>query len=199
MGWKPGCGSVWRFDEATDVLRDLWSRGLSASQIATALCRFGPVSRNSVIGKAHRMGLDGRPSPIRWGANNPRRKRGRKQPMTTLAAYLNSPPAVEALPPAVAPARTAPVWQSAEAAPLPVSSTGDPGEREGDGRPCQWIAGEPSADDACKCRAPVVPDKPYCRAHSRAAYLRRDKSGNLVPWSDAAPAPARLERLAAAE
>ena len=190
MGWKPGCGSVWRFDEATDVLRDLWSRGLSASQIATALCRFGPVSRNSVIGKVHRMGLAGRPSPIRWGANNPRRKRGRKQPMTTLAAYLNSPPAVEALPPAVVSPRTAPpVRLSAATVSLPVSSPRS-GEREGGGRPCQWIAGEPSADDACKCGAPVIEGTSYCEPHWRRAFI--PKAERLVDKG-------RLERLAAAE
>lgn len=44
------------------TLRQLWAQGLSASQIANQL---GSVTRNAVIGKAHRLGLASRPSPIR--------------------------------------------------------------------------------------------------------------------------------------
>lgn len=49
-------------DERVQVLRQLWGTGKSASEIAEML---GGVSRNAVIGKAHRLGLSGRPSPIR--------------------------------------------------------------------------------------------------------------------------------------
>ena len=43
-----------------DQLKRLWDEGLSASQIAS---RLGDVTRNAVIGKAHRLGLSSRPSP----------------------------------------------------------------------------------------------------------------------------------------
>ena len=43
-------------------LKRLWDDGLSASQIAEQL---GEVTRNAVIGKAHRLGLSSRPSPIK--------------------------------------------------------------------------------------------------------------------------------------
>ena len=33
------------------------------------------------------------------------------------------------------------------------------------GRQCQWIEGEPSADDSCKCRLETIPGKPWCAAH----------------------------------
>ncbi|MFZ2868729.1 GcrA family cell cycle regulator, partial [Zavarzinia sp.] len=49
-------------DERIATLRDLWEQGLSASQIATKL---GNITRNAVIGKVHRLGLSGRPSPVR--------------------------------------------------------------------------------------------------------------------------------------
>jgi GcrA cell cycle regulator len=55
-------GSIWT-DALQARLRELWAQGLSASQIATEL----RVTRNAVIGKAHRLGLAGRPSPIRQG------------------------------------------------------------------------------------------------------------------------------------
>ena len=49
-------------DERIQQLKDLWSQGLSASEIADIL---GDITRNAVIGKAHRLGLSGRPSPIK--------------------------------------------------------------------------------------------------------------------------------------
>jgi GcrA cell cycle regulator len=49
-------------DERIDRLKQLWEDGMTAGQIATEL---GGVSRNAVIGKAHRLGLKARPSPVR--------------------------------------------------------------------------------------------------------------------------------------
>ncbi|RIA37628.1 GcrA cell cycle regulator [Hephaestia caeni] len=49
-------------DERIDTLKAMWEKGMTASQIAEAL---GGVSRNAVIGKAHRLGLQSRPSPVK--------------------------------------------------------------------------------------------------------------------------------------
>ena len=49
-------------DERIETLKTMWEAGQTASQIAEAL---GEVSRNAVIGKAHRLGLQARPSPVR--------------------------------------------------------------------------------------------------------------------------------------
>lgn len=49
-------------DERIDRLKALWTEGNTASQIADDL---GGVSRNAVIGKAHRLGLAARPSPVK--------------------------------------------------------------------------------------------------------------------------------------
>jgi GcrA cell cycle regulator len=49
-------------DERIDRLKAMWEKGLTASQIAEDL---GGVSRNAVIGKAHRLGLQSRPSPVK--------------------------------------------------------------------------------------------------------------------------------------
>ena len=51
-------------DERIDQLKRLWGQGMTASQIADEL---GGVSRNAVIGKAHRLGLEARPSPVKGG------------------------------------------------------------------------------------------------------------------------------------
>jgi GcrA cell cycle regulator len=49
-------------DERIESLKQLWTNGMTASQIADEL---GGVSRNAVIGKAHRLGLQARPSPVK--------------------------------------------------------------------------------------------------------------------------------------
>ncbi|MDB5695860.1 MAG: GcrA cell cycle regulator [Sphingomonas bacterium] len=49
-------------EDRMDQLKTMWEAGQTASQIAEAL---GEVSRNAVIGKAHRLGLQARPSPVR--------------------------------------------------------------------------------------------------------------------------------------
>ena len=49
-------------DERIAKLEKMWASGKTAGQIAEEL---GGVSRNAVIGKAHRLGLKSRPSPVK--------------------------------------------------------------------------------------------------------------------------------------
>ena len=51
-------------EERIERLKKMWHDGSTASQIADEL---GGVSRNAVIGKAHRLGLEQRPSPVKPG------------------------------------------------------------------------------------------------------------------------------------
>ncbi len=99
-------------DERIDQLKALWDKGLTASQIAEEL---GGVSRNAVIGKAHRLGLKSRPSPVK--ANDADKKAAPKK-----AAPAAAPAKAPA---AAAPARPRPAAPVAEpVAPAPrVSSS----------------------------------------------------------------------------
>ena len=49
-------------EERIAKLKEMWEGGATASHIADDL---GGVSRNAVIGKAHRLGLKARPSPVK--------------------------------------------------------------------------------------------------------------------------------------
>ena len=53
---------IWT-DEQITILKIMWGNGKTASEIAQTI--GSGVTRNSVIGKSHRLGLSGRPSPIR--------------------------------------------------------------------------------------------------------------------------------------
>jgi len=48
-------------EEKINRLKKLWSEGLTTGEIGKRLS----VSKNAVVGKAHRLGLKGRPSPIK--------------------------------------------------------------------------------------------------------------------------------------
>jgi GcrA cell cycle regulator len=100
-------------DERIDRLKAMWSDGATASQIADEL---GGVSRNAVIGKAHRLGLEQRPSPVKPGEEKAH------------AAHDASSPAAA---PAPKPARHDPAPRAAAAAP----ATGAPGATPSPQRP----------------------------------------------------------------
>lgn len=102
-------------DERIDRLRELWSQGVTASQIAEEL---GGVSRNAVIGKAHRLGLQSRPSPVKANEPAPAAKAKAEKP----AAAPKPAPRAEAKP-APEPARAAPAPQPAPAAPAAQNDT----------------------------------------------------------------------------
>ncbi len=94
-------------DERIATLRKMWEGGATASEIATEL---GGVSRNAVIGKAHRLGLKARPSPVK--ANDKKKaaapvKRPTAPAPRAAAAEPRAEPA-ERSAPSEAPERTAP-------------------------------------------------------------------------------------------
>lgn len=68
-------------DERIATLQKMWEGGSTASQIAEEL---GGVSRNAVIGKAHRLGLKSRPSPVK--AAEKKKKAAAKKPAAKAAA-----------------------------------------------------------------------------------------------------------------
>jgi GcrA cell cycle regulator len=79
-------------DERIEHLKKMWANGATASQIADEL---GGVSRNAVIGKAHRLGLEQRPSPVKPGEE--------KEAKKPAAAAPAAAPAPRAAPKADAP------------------------------------------------------------------------------------------------
>src|SRR5436190_15392589 len=96
-------------EERIERLRAMWTKGATASQIADEL---GGVSRNAVIGKAHRLGLESRPSPVKPGEE--KEKKAKPAPAPKAAKQAPSPKAA----PAPSPEPKAPT----PGAPRPMSS-----------------------------------------------------------------------------
>jgi GcrA cell cycle regulator len=96
-------GMSWT-DERIEQLRQMWQAGHTASQIAETL---GGVSRNAVIGKAHRLGLQSRPSPVKPGE-------AEAEPVERPSVAAKAPP-----PPAPAPAAAEPKPVAAAPTPAP--------------------------------------------------------------------------------
>jgi GcrA cell cycle regulator len=92
-------------EERIDTLKKMWDSGMTATQIAEEL---GGVSRNAVIGKAHRLGLQSRPSPVK--PNEPKAEAAPVAPKPT-------PPAAPAPKPPAAAAPRAPAEPASAAAP----------------------------------------------------------------------------------
>ena len=151
-------------DERVEMLRELWAKGLSASQIAVQL---GGVTRNAVIGKAHRLGLESRPSPIRGNGTGSRR-RNRAVDRALEAKALRGTMADEE----IGGEKIVPdnkQYRNEQA--LPQFA-----RRGGDVKACLWPAGDPGKDNFSFCEDDTVPGRPYCDKHCAMAYIRKDRN-----------------------
>lgn len=143
-------------------LDTLWEAGTATAEMGRLL----RCSKNAVIGKAHRMNLPSRPSPIHrrdvtTGAAPPKRTRPLETPRVKRKPTMaTSGPPPQTPPPAKPPAA---VFQRPA-------------------RTCCWPMGEPRKPDFRFCGDAADPGKPYCTLHSRHAYvrIRRDDADRHV-------------------
>ena len=158
-------------DERVDLLKKLWSEGLSASQIAAQL---GGVSRNAVIGKVHRLKLSSRGRAAAAPA---------RQKKTTVRGAAPAKAVTRA---AVQRHATVSIGATAlqaqfEAEPVarqyirPVENVVVPISRrlqlvELTERTCKWPNGDPLAEDFHFCGNDAPETGPYCAYHSRIAF-----------------------------
>lgn len=159
-------------DERIDRLKALWLQGMTASQIADEL---GGVSRNAVIGKAHRLGLQSRPSPVKHDeaetSEAPPKAKAKAAPDPAPA-----PPPAEARrepPRSAAPAKPASVQAPAEAAQPQVRSIGPGG----------FVRQGPSDQQAPIPPAPprrLVPAKPSPEVADKTSLL--DLNEKICKW-----------------
>lgn len=145
-------------------LAELWSQEPQLS--AAAIGRAMGISKNAIVGKAHRLGLPGRESPIRHGQGATPKPHHRRALAVQLAAPKLAKADVVALP-LPRPARTKPASQPAPirrirplVKPLGVSPF----------KTCQWLSGDGPFTDADKCGRRTIEGRSYCGEHCARAY-----------------------------
>jgi GcrA cell cycle regulator len=185
-------------DEIIGQLRGLWAEGHSTAEIGR---RLG-VTKNAIVGKAHRLDLPARPSPIRRDPDAVpvrrsivRRVEGPTLPPLPSTVVPSGEPSAargdttqnpaafarDAAPPR-APAIERPLV-SAPAVPRPLMAprpSASPPHRPVAVAPrpygrivtCCWPLGEPGTREFRFCDVPSEPGRPYCEDHVKVAYVK---------------------------
>lgn len=157
-------------DERVELLKKLWSDGLSASQIAAEL---GGITRNAVIGKVHRLGLSGRAKSSSSGAARPRKARAPGHMLRVSRPSMRGNTALAHA-----------YEHDVEPEPELIDNIIPIGQRrtilELTEETCRWPIGDPGSADFFFCGGNTVTSLPYCAYHSRVAYQpvsdrRRDR------------------------
>ena len=187
----------WTEDLITQ-LRLFWDEGHSTAEIGR---RLG-VSKNAVVGKAHRLELPARPSPIRRmqdgmhagarpaarpappadmpGTVASQRDFKRSEPAHSVAAQSGAPTAEVGQPEIEVASKPEP---NVAAPPADVAkhrpalrTVAAPVRSGARPSPCCWPIGEPGTRGFHFCSAQALPGKPYCAQHAQLAYVKvRDR------------------------
>lgn len=164
----------------------MWQSGKSASEIAEKL---GGVTRNAVIGKAHRLGLSGRPSPIKKVVKKTTPASKKPLPPKAAAPTKKSAPPPKATPsvkppakPVVVPGKPLPPMDTAPLAALANATSRKDGKiisiLEVSERLCRWPVGDPKEPGFGYCGADAANGHVYCAEHVAIAFQipnRKDK------------------------
>lgn len=167
-------------DEAIARLRVLWDEGHSTAEIGRRMA----VSKNAVVGKAHRLNLPARPSPIRRDLTEgavprtptPRRVTGPTLP--PLQAEVAVVAVAEPVREVAAPAKPLPPAEVVPSQPAPSRSPvlRQISSQRSRNVTCCWPIGEPGTKTFRFCDSDATPNKPYCSDHAQLAYVKlRDR------------------------
>lgn len=126
--------------ERIEQLKKLWEAGYTASNIATEL---GGITRNAVIGKAHRLGLSGR-MKSKSKVSSVSIVRKRKMPVNKNSKIIELTTSVE-----------------------PMNPTSFADIKDG---LCRWPLGEPEDLDFKFCGRKCAEGMIYCNEHHSLAY-----------------------------
>jgi GcrA cell cycle regulator len=175
-------------EQRIETLRKLWGQGQTASQIAALL---GGITRNAVIGKAHRLGLTGRPSPIKREAGaspQPRRRAAataapaRRMPGAGQPGGIHGQPlpqthgASSVQHQARSQGQIAPAIRETPVAP-PAAPRATPRAAAHVGcKTCSWPMGDPKQPGFHFCGEPAEIGKPYCNQHCHVAYHKKSEA-----------------------
>lgn len=163
-------GTDWS-DDTIARLRDLWNEGRSTAEIGRHL----GISKNAIIGKAHRLDLPPRKSPIKRGEST--RTTPKRPAVPTLAEILPIGPST---PPFAGPRGAS----SPDPIIARIATAGSRVSPRAGSEPCCWPLGDPGTAGFRFCDDPALVGRPYCEAHARSA---RRPSGDRPDEARRAP------------
>ncbi|MCB1782832.1 MAG: gcrA cell cycle regulator family protein [Alphaproteobacteria bacterium] len=147
-------------EERVSVLMKLWGEGRTAAEIAKEL---GGVTRNAVIGKAHRLKLSNRVSPIQQN----------KKPSVKISDRTVEKKAMPA-PANISKAPAAPVRTFVPDERKVLFALTDLGPRM-----CRWPIGDPREKSFGFCGDSCASGLPYCADHAKVAYQAAGRTRTL--------------------
>lgn len=139
-------------EEMVEGLKSMWKQGLTTNEIAKNL----GVSKNSIVGKVHRLNLTARPSPIK-----------KKDEVLPEEAGVNTKPAAK-------PAKKITI-NTVEIKTAPEDKKYKSGGvclTDLDNHTCRWPLGDPRDDNFCFCGKKVRGGQTYCEEHAALAYVK---------------------------
>ena len=139
-------------DERVSLLTKLWGEGHTAAEIAKQL---GGVTRNAVIGKAHRLKLSNRVSPIQQNKKPANKNVERKPVRKVISAVPQEKSAVTEI-------------QTVQKDNIKKGELYSLMELKP--RMCRWPSGDPRHSDFGFCGDNAMPGLPYCEDRSKLAY-----------------------------
>lgn len=148
-------------DERVAMLRKLWGDGRTAAEIAKAL--GNGFTRNAVIGKAHRLKLSSRLSPV---PSVPVRTKAHDATPHVNRRPANHAPRVKAS----SVAQVARVIQTKNVNMFDLKE-----------RMCRWPLGDPKEPGFSFCGCNTVAGLPYCEDHAMMAYQINKRSRLFNP------------------
>ena len=155
MAWTP---------ELVKELKRLWSKGLTTVEIGN---RLG-MSKNAIVGKAHRLGLESRPSPIK--------REKKKEVVIEKIEEIKPTPENKVEEDVFTESASFPPEEILKAEPIEETPKTKKRKYKGvqlvDLKPtsCRWPLGDPKDADFCFCGQECAEGKIYCEEHCAVAY-----------------------------
>lgn len=150
-------------DEKIEELKRLWAEGLTTGEIGKRL----DFSKNAVVGKAHRLGLESRPSPIKRSGENTNNGESESKKAKTPVEKTPQPTKAKVQ-------KEEPVKK---AEPVPVKNKETKLE-DLTNNSCRWPIGDPKEEGFHFCGKETFNGKPYCLEHCATAYVGINKKGS---------------------
>lgn len=158
-------------DEMVEDLKRMWHEGLTTGEIGK---RLG-VSKNSIVGKVHRLNLSGRPSPIKKKEEDGISAQPQKPKEEKKAAKSAPAPEPEAK---LAVKESIAARQESRSFCPATEERGKSGKTmltDLDNHTCRWPLGDPKDENFHFCGKKVKIGQTYCEEHANIAYVKTNK------------------------